>query len=312
MPLFWSLLEMDAPVTESTTISAVTPTPLTIKSLLAPLLTHPKVAQFIKNAVYLGLVINFGFYIWDDYTAWKAALPPGSPLPEIIKLFSTSIDMSAWIGLIVVFELETYLLSDESFTKSVNRTFIAIKLVCYILICYAAYGYTSLAMENYEFTRLDGVSSPCQYADQGTWLQLDVNDFAEIDAVNCAALSDDTSFYRIGEDLSIISESSLNHVQWMGWVDICNAFIWLIVVVLIELEVWLQGQDRFSSKRLDTVRQLKSLFYVVLIGNGVIWTLTGYYVYAWDAFLWIFGFWAIELNLAEWEQDRLEELAVRK
>ncbi|MFT4825812.1 MAG: hypothetical protein ACJAUG_001162 [Halioglobus sp.] len=302
---------MDIPSTQTRTTTAAVPAPLTIKRLLIPLLSHPKATQLIKNLVYLCLLINFGLYVLDDYTAWKAALPPGSPLPEAIKMFSTSIDMSAWIGLILVFELETYLLSDESFTASVNRLFLASKVLCYVLICYAAYGYTSFAIENYESTRLEGVSSPCQYADQGTWLQLDVNEYVEISSINCAALSEDIVFYRVGKDLNIISESSLTHVQWMGWIDITNAFIWLLVVILIEIEVRLQGQDRFSGRRLGVVRQLKSLCYLALIGNGVVWSVTGYYVYAWDAFLWIFGFWAIELNLAEWEQDRLEELAVR-
>jgi hypothetical protein len=32
-------------------------------------------------------------------------------------------------------------------------------------------------------------------------------------------------------------------------------------------------------------------------------------MYAWDAILWIFGFWMIELNLLEWEQGRVRELA---
>jgi hypothetical protein len=41
----------------------------------------------------------------------------------------------------------------------------------------------------------------------------------------------------------------------------------------------------------------------------LIWLYYGYYTYTIDAFLWIFGFWAIELNLAEWEQERLEELS---
>ncbi len=296
---------------ESTTTTVVKSGPLTIKSLLVPLLTHPKVAQFVKYTVYLGLLINFGFYVVDDYTAWKAALSPESPLSESIMQFSTTIDMSAWIGLIIVFELETYLLSDEAFTSLVNRVFVAFRVVFYLMIFYAAFGYTVLALDNFEFTRLDGTSSPCQYADEGKWMQLDVNDWAEITSDNCAELSEDTVFYRIGEDLSIISESSLSHVQNMGWVDICNAFFWLIVVFLIELEVWLQSRDRFSSKSLVVVRQVKSLLYLVLIGNGVIWFFTGYYVYSWDAFLWIFGFWAIELNLAEWEQERLEELATK-
>jgi hypothetical protein len=45
-----------------------------------------------------------------------------------------------------------------------------------------------------------------------------------------------------------------------------------------------------------------------LIANGVVWAFGGYGLFAWDAFLWIFGFWAIELNLAEWELDRVQEL----
>ena len=58
------------------------------------------------------------------------------------------------------------------------------------------------------------------------------------------------------------------------------------------------------------VRILKTVLYGELIINAVIWGATGYPIYAWDAFLWIFGFWAIELNLAEWEKERIEELRV--
>jgi hypothetical protein len=94
----------------------------------------------------------------------------------------------------------------------------------------------------------------------------------------------------------------------MGLVDICNAFVWLIVVILIEIEVWLQTIDRFSSPLLTATRQVKTLFYLVLMGNGIIWLFGSYYLYTWDAFLWIFGFWAIELNLAEWEIERVHEL----
>ena len=60
---------------------------------------------------------------------------------------------------------------------------------------------------------------------------------------------------------------------------------------------------------MSTVRVSKSLFYAVLIFNIFIWFYQDYPRYAWDAFLWIFGFWAIELNLAEWELERREELS---
>lgn len=77
---------------------------------------------------------------------------------------------------------------------------------------------------------------------------------------------------------------------------------------LIEFEVRMQAADRFDSRSLKPVRQSKTFFYGVLIINALIWATTSYPIYAWDAFLWIFGFWAIELNLAEWEQERTQAL----
>ena len=101
----------------------------------------------------------------------------------------------------------------------------------------------------------------------------------------------------------------IEHGRFMGWIDVLNAVVWLFVVFLIEIEVRLQTADRFLGRAMAITRQTKTLFYAILILNGFIWIATGYPLYAWDAFLWIFGFWAIELNLAEWEQDRVQELA---
>ena len=137
---------------------------------------------------------------------------------------------------------------------------------------------------------------------------MDDIDYQEITSDNCRALSDDSAFYQVRGEVSVIGESTLAHIRFMGWINIINAFVWLIVVFLIEVEVWLQTEDRFSSGTLSVARHVKSFFYLILIGDGIIWSFTGYPLYAWDAFMWIFGFWAIELNLAEWERDRLQEL----
>ena len=78
--------------------------------------------------------------------------------------------------------------------------------------------------------------------------------------------------------------------------------------MLIEVEVFLASRDRFQNRALNRVRVSKTFFYLVLIGVMLVWLFTGYYLYSWDAFLWIFGFWAIELNLAEWEQEHKKAL----
>lgn len=280
----------------------------TVKSFLIPLLTRPRIARVIKYSVYFGLIVNFGFYISDDYLAYKAALPANAPLADILQQFSTTIDVAAWLGLVFLFELETHALPDEAFEGWIPKALHAARLICYVSIAYAAFGYTAESLENFEVTSVDGIDNICQLADKNTSLQTDVITYVEITTANCAGLSTDSEFFRISDEVSIIDSSALAHVQWMGWIDIDNAYVWIFVVLLIEIEIWLQTTDRFSSRALTVARRAKTFFYLVLIVNGFIWASTGYVLYAWDAFLWIFGFWAIELNLAEWEQDRLQEL----
>jgi hypothetical protein len=281
---------------------------LSIKHWLVPLLVRPRVAHALKYIVYLSLLVNFALYINDDYLAFRSALPPDALIFDILIQFSTSIDMAAWLGLVVLFELETYALPDEAWTKLLTALTRVVRFVCYAMIAYAAYGYTAEALDNYTYTEVAGVSDICDLAHENTSLLVGVIEYVNITPENCESLSDDSTFYQFEGEVSVVEESALPHVQLMGLVDICNAFVWLIVVFLIEIEVWMQTADRFASPLLNATRQVKTVFYLVLIGNGIIWFFNGYNLYAWDAFLWIFGFWAIELNLAEWEIERVHEL----
>ena len=281
---------------------------LGIKRLLQPLLGHPRAAQIIKWTVYISLIINMGQYFVDDYHTWQATVASSAELGAWIEAFSTSIDLIGWIGLIFLFELETYQLSDDAYTRPVALILRFGRLLCYGFIAYAASGYFGLAMGNYEVEALGALSDLCQFADQGLWLQWGQVDYTEITSASCATLPSDTLWYRFTNDSTLIGASVLPHIRLMSWIDVLNAIVWLIVVFLIEVEVRLQNEDRFSSRLLAPTRLVKTLMYLILIGNGIVWGYFGYVLYSWDAFLWIFGFWAIELNLAEWEQDRIEDL----
>jgi hypothetical protein len=282
---------------------------VTLKSLFIPLLTHPQIAQVIKWTVYISLTINFYLYWLDDLRSFRSALPEDVSPGDLFTNFSTTIDVIGWLGLIVLFELETYALPDEAFTKRLVNVLRLGKVICYTLIFYAAYGYTVEALDTMNVSLVENISSLCQVAGQGIFIQLDQIRFEEITLANCGGLSGDSVFYNLDGEIAMVGASLLPHLRMMGWIDIVNAYVWLAVVALIEVEVWLQTKDRFGSRSLLAVRLVKSLFYLVLIANGVIWAASGYYMYAWDAFLWIFGFWAIEFNLAYWEKLRLEELA---
>ncbi|MBT3622624.1 MAG: hypothetical protein HN526_00900 [Gammaproteobacteria bacterium] len=283
---------------------------ISIKQVLLPLLAHPRVAFLLKWFVYVWLCINFLQYVLDDILAYNSSLAADASLADIILTFRTTIDTAAWLVLIVVFELETYALPDAAFTRWLDRIFIAIKGLCYTCIAYAAYGYFADTLELYDLIALGHIDDLCSLAGQGLFLQLDAADYSEISLSSCSALHAGSEFFQIRGQTSIVSASELGSIRTMGWLDFGNAIVWIVVVILIDVEVHLQNTDQFDSKRLAYARLFKMLGYGFLIGACLMWFFYGYALYTWDAFLWIFGFWAIELNLAEWEQERVKELSV--
>ena len=283
---------------------------ISIKQVLLPVLAHPRVAFSLKWFVYGWLFINFLQYVQDDILAYHSSLPADASLADIILTFRTTIDTAAWLVLIVVFELETHALPDAAFTRWLDRVFTAIKGLCYTCIAYAAYGYFADTLDLYDLIPLGHIDDLCSVAGQGLFLQLDAADYSEISLASCSALNAGSEFFQIRGQTSIVSANELDSIRTMGWLDFGNAIVWIVVVILIDVEVHLQNADKFGSKRLSYARLFKMLGYGFLIGACLMWFFYGYALYTWDAFLWIFGFWAIELNLAEWEQERLEELSV--
>ena len=281
-----------------------------IKQVLLPLLAHPRVAFSLKWFVYGWLFINFLQYVQDDILAYNSSLAADASLADIILTFRTTIDTAAWLVLIVIFELETHALPDAAFTRWLDRVFTSIKGLCYACIAYAAYGYLADTLDLYDLITLGRIDDLCSVAGQGLFLQLDAADYSEISLASCSALNAGSEFFQIRGQTSIVSANELDSIRTMGWLDFGNAVVWIVVVILIDVEVHLQNADKFGSKRLSYARLFKMLGYGFLIGACLMWFFYGYALYTWDAFLWIFGFWAIELNLAEWEQERLKELNV--
>ena len=74
---------------------------------------------------------------------------------------------------------------------------------------------------------------------------------------------------------------------------------WLLVIWAIELSIWLQNRN-VTGGPLMVASNAARFFYFVLFMDAAWWLYTGHWVWAWDQFLWICGFWAIENNLSEW------------
>lgn len=279
-----------------------------LKDILGPLLARPKVAAIVKWSVYGILTFNFVLYVIDDVGAYRSSLAPDASIGDVLEVFSTTIDTIAWLGLIFLLELETYVLSDEVLESWIGKGITVLRYFCYASIAYGAYGYTAEAFDNYKVTERTDVSHLCQLADNDVYLQTDSVDYSLISADNCNDLSTGPPFFKIDNKVSVIDAPSLERVQKMEWVNVVNAFVWLLVIFLIEVEMQLQWKDRFSSRWMRPVQQSKTALYLVLWACAAIWLYQGYTLYGLDAIVWIAGFWAIEFNLADWEKIRTEEL----
>ena len=100
-------------------------------------------------------------------------------------------------------------------------------------------------------------------------------------------------------------------IVWLAWVDVINAAVWLLVVLVLETDVRLQEKNRFEGLALRASNITKVILYAILFVAAVYWGFYGDFVDFWDAFLWLLAFFFIEMNVVEWRQEELEEQAAR-
>ena len=89
----------------------------------------------------------------------------------------------------------------------------------------------------------------------------------------------------------------------LAWVDVIEAVTWLVIVLLIELLVRLQERGIAGGALLRSAIALKVAAYGLLWCAALYWAYRGHWLYVWDETLWILGFVAIDMHLAEWRGE---------
>ena len=104
-----------------------------------------------------------------------------------------------------------------------------------------------------------------------------------------------------------VDATTLTDVRGLTWVDAINGGVWILVVVLLEIDVCLQGHNRFEDAALKTSTVLKFLLYGTLGLAVLFWLWKGQFKDWWDALLWPVAFVFIELNVFEWRAESHRE-----
>jgi len=260
--------------------------------------------QLVKWTIYSLLLLNWGYYAVEEVYIASHTLRQGGTFLQWTEEFATTIDEFAWFGLLFMFELETYALDDALKRRWVKYSVHGMRLVCYAFLAHTVYARINSLVDVLAVEPSPVINELCQAAGQDISFGQNFR-YEIVSAENCSALSSDSVFYML--DPSVITDSDGFALEKKHmWVDFEDAVMWLLVVWAIELSVWLQNRD-ITGGILMVVSHAARVGYAVLLVNAAFWAWTGHWVWGWDQFLWIAGFWAIERNLSEWREEIREE-----
>jgi len=260
--------------------------------------------QLVKWTVYSLLILNWGYYAVEEFYISSHVLRQGGTFLQWTEEFATTIDEFAWFGLLFMFELETYALHDAREKPWVKWSVHGMRLICYVFLAHTVFARVNSMVGVFEVEPSPEITRLCQVADQDISFGENFR-YEIVTAENCSALSSDSAFFML--DPSVITDSAGFALEKKhAWVDFQDAVMWVLVVWAIELTVWLQNRD-ITGGVLMVVSQAARVGYVILFAHAVFWAWSGHWVWGWDQFLWIAGFWAIEKNLSEWREEIREE-----
>lgn len=265
-----------------------------------------KLQQTVKWIVYTLLIINWGFYIYEDWNRAVHTLSAGSTFFDWAGEFATSIDESAWFILLFMFELETYVFEDQPPKGWVTKTVHGVRLVCFAMILHTVYASASAAIDYQPSVIVEQVSDLCDMADDNVSYVYNL-DYTEVTSKTCGTLSDATQFYWAGVDPVVATLAGLNLQRNLAWADLVEVVAWLLIFLSIEFVVRLQAHGVSGGTMISVANTLKVFFYLVLFGLAIYWASLSHWLYAWDTFVWIAGFAAIEMNVSEWRDELLED-----
>ncbi len=254
--------------------------------------------QIFKYAVFGLLTLNAGQFFLQDYVATRHLFSGDLQWSQIIEGYAATIDTVAWLILLLMFELETSLLPDGRLHNSrVKWSVNTLKAIAYGFIVYSLYGYIAkyTAMHSFELSTIENL---CGQIGQQLVFMISPDDFAAINIQNCAELAHGETLFRLLGTNVVADSSHLALAQNLALVDVINASDWVLIVLILQADVWMQ----LTHAMVKVMRFIKAFLYSLLFGCAIYWGINGTFLDFWDASLWILAFSFIELNIFKWQE----------
>ena len=266
-----------------------------------------KIQQALKWTVYALLLVNFAFYIAEDWNRVAYTLMSESTIFDWMAEFATSIDLVGWILLLCMLELETYVLEDEDWEGWVAYVVRGVRFVCYAMIAHTLYAAVLTTINLQPTLAVENVSNLCDMIGEDVSYVYNLG-YTDVTLETCDTLSASTELYWVTSGLIVTDKVGLELERVLAWMDLWEVMLWLLILLAIETVVRLQDRGITEGFILSVANSLKILMYLILLTFGVYWAVLSHWLYLWDELLWVAGFAAIEMNITKWR----DELQVEK
>ncbi len=266
-----------------------------------------KIQQALKWTVYALLLVNFAFYIAEDWNRVAYTLMSESTIFDWMAEFATSIDLVGWILLLCMLELETYVLEDEDWEGWVAYIVRGVRFGCYAMIAHTLYAAVLTTINLQPTLAVENVSNLCDMIGEDVSYVYNLG-YTDVTLETCDTLSASTELYWVTSGLIVTDKVGLELERVLAWMDLCEVMLSLLILLAIETVVRLQDRGITEGIILSVANSLKILMYLILLTFGVYWAVLSHWLYLWDELLWVAGFAAIEMNITKWR----DELQVEK
>lgn len=254
----------------------------------------------VKYLTYALLLSNVFLFLNEELGSLQHTFTGGMSVAQFVQVFAATIDTTAWVALLLLFELETSVLDDRLIRGWVKRALHWVRLLCGAAIVWAFTGYCAELLTLYD-TQWMASWDGCTQIGTDWSLLVRLDQYAALDAVNCRSVADGA--YRISDFQIVTNPDVLKATRYLAWTDVINAAAWILVVILLEIEVRLQLRGRLTNAVVSGTRYMKIGLYSTLFVAAVYWGFEGKFLDFWDSSLWLFAFVFIELNVFDWQKE---------
>lgn len=260
-----------------------------------------KLYLMIKYTIYAWLTYNIFAFFAEESAAMLSTHPDGLTLSNFIEVFPATLDTAAWVILLLAFEWETFWASDDTLKGPIKYPLNILKALCYGAIVFSWYGYID-SLLYYSDTVTMAVANACDLVGQGYSTLVTVDEYVPLTVESCAAFSN-TELYNLTDTKIISTAADYDAAMGLAWIDVINSSVWLIIVLALEADVYMQLRGTLTDLHMKISYYFKAALYLTLLYCAVIWSLDSDFLDASDAFLWLIAFFMIELNVFEWHEE---------